>query len=130
RDLFYSRGVPFALSGGEQRAVDSLRGDTGTVLATSYLAGALPALAGLLDGQVHAGPDHLLDGQPPPAVLRRVVRAERITRVIIDCLPGRADLSRALDPLGFVATRYGCARVYRRGPPVLSLRRLGAGSSR
>jgi hypothetical protein len=32
--------------------------------------------------------------------------------VISDCLPGRADLSRLLRPLGFRTRSYGCARIY------------------
>jgi hypothetical protein len=115
RDLFHSHAFPFALSGGEQRAVDSLRGDTGTVLATRYLAGALPGLAGLLDGQVRSATDLLFDGRLTPAATLRVVRGNGITSVVTDCLPGRADFSRLLAPLGFVTERYGCARVYRRG---------------
>ncbi len=116
RDLFYSNDVPFALSGGEQRAVDSLRSDPGKVLATRYLAGALPGLSGLLDGQVRSASDFLFDGGITPAATQRVVRDNGITSVVTDCLPGRADLLKVLAPLGFVADRYGCARVYRRGP--------------
>src|SRR5205807_69049 len=71
RDLFYSRHYAFALSTGEQRAVDSLQSETGNVLATSYLAGGLPALAGLLDGQVQTGSDLLFDGRLDPTATRR-----------------------------------------------------------
>lgn len=115
RDLFYSRDYPFALSDGEQRAVDSLQGAKGRVLATPYLAGALPALAGLLDGQVHSGGKLLLDHHLGPALAGRLVRRDRITLVVADCLPRTAKLSALLAPLGFATQRYGCARVYRRG---------------
>jgi hypothetical protein len=115
RDLFYSHDLPFALSGGEQRAVDSLGGETGNVLSTRYLAEALPGLGGLLDGQVRPATELLFAGRLAPAATIRVVREDRVTSVVSDCLPGRADLSRVLAPLGFVTTRYGCARVYRRG---------------
>jgi hypothetical protein len=123
RDLFYSRDYPFALSSGEQRAVDSLQTDRGKVIATPYLAGALPALAGLLDGQVRTGGNLLFDHRLAPGAARRLVRREGITVIVGDCLRGRPDLSKLLAPLGFVTDRYGCARVYRRGPA--SLARLG-----
>jgi hypothetical protein len=115
RDLFYSNDFPFALSGGEQRAVDSLRRDKGKVLATRYLAVAMPGLSGLLDGQVRSASDFLFDGRITPSATQRVIRRNGITSVVTDCLPGRADLLGVLAPLGFVADRYGCARVYRRG---------------
>jgi hypothetical protein len=117
RDLFYSRDYAFALSTGEQRAVDSLHSETGSVLATPYLAAGLPALAGLLDGQVQTGTNLLFDGGLDPTATRRLLRGSRIASVVTDCLPGRADLSHLLAPLGFVTERYGCARVYRRPTP-------------
>jgi hypothetical protein len=114
-DTFDDRAVPFELSRGEQRAVDAIEHARGGVLATPYLAPALPALAGLLDGQVTVGSDALFDGHVGPVAARRVIGAAGIRVVISDCLPGRAGLSRLLVPLGFTSRSYGCARVYRRG---------------
>lgn len=114
RDLLYSRDYPFALSDGEQRAVDSLQSEKGRVLATPYLAGALPALAGLLDGQVRSDGRLLFDHQLGATAAGRLVRREGIAVVVGDCLPSTPDLSSLLEPLGFATHRYGCARVYRR----------------
>lgn len=115
-DIFYSHDYPFTLRADEQRAVDSLQGERGEVLATPYLAGALPALAGLLSGQVAAASDALMEGRVGAAMLRRLVERLRVSVVLSDCLPGRVDLSAELAPLGFVERRYGCAREWLRPP--------------
>jgi hypothetical protein len=114
RDTYHDREVPFALAPGEQSAVDSLEHTAGNVLATPYLAPALPALAGVLDGRSIAGANAFFAGQLDQAQIRRLIAAQRIRFVISDCLPGRADLSTALGPLGFRTERYGCARIYAR----------------
>jgi hypothetical protein len=114
-DTFYDHEVPFALARGEQRAMDAVERLAGNVLSTGYLAPAVPALAGHA-GHVTAGSDDLFDGRVSAADADRLVAARRIGLVISDCLPGRTDLLPALRPLGFSATRYGCATLYRRTP--------------
>ena len=116
RDLFRSHDYPFALSSGEQQAVDSLAHVRGNVLATPYLASALPALAGLIDGQVKTGTNEFFDGRLGHAGVRSAVATGRVEHVISDCLPNRADLSSLLAPLGFQARSYGCARVWTFAP--------------
>ncbi len=118
RDLFRSRDYPFALASGERRAVASLERNgppRGHVLATGYLAGALPPLAGLLDGQVSAGSNALFDGRRSAAAVAQVIERHRVAVVVSDCLRGRVDLSPDLTPLGFTERRYGCARTWWRG---------------
>jgi hypothetical protein len=115
-DLFRSHDYPFAISAGEQRAVDAVERDPprhGTVLATGYLRQVLPAFAGLLDGQAITAPDAVFDGRDA-AALATLVNRERVSAVLSDCLRGRADLSASLAPLGFTEHRYGCARIWRR----------------
>jgi len=114
RDIFRSHDYAFALSRGEQRAVDSLADVRGNVLATRYLAGALPALAGLLDGQVTAAGNGFFDGRVSERAVQRLVDDHRVGVVVEDCLPGRAELSETLAPLGFDEQRFGCARLYQR----------------
>jgi hypothetical protein len=116
RDLLYSHDYPYALSSGEQRAVDSLQADRARVLATPYLAGALPALAGLLDGQVQPPSGLVFSHRVDQSAASRLIRRDGISVVVADCLAARPYLPRLLAPLGFRAIRYGCARVYRRGP--------------
>jgi hypothetical protein len=111
---FGSCDYPFALSRDEERTIDVVQQVHGQMLATKYLAGAHPALAGLLDGQVRAGSKGLFDGRLSVGVARRVIDAGRVRVVISDCLPGRADLPSVLAPLGFRARSYSCARVWSR----------------
>jgi hypothetical protein len=112
-DTFHNRYVPFALAPGEQRAVNAIERLRGNVLATRYLAPALPALDGHAD-QVTAGSDELFDGHLGMASLRHQVEVHVIDVVIEDCLPGRANLSAAFARLGFATRIYGCARIYER----------------
>ena len=114
RDTFRDRAVPFALAPGEQRAVDALGRLRGNVLATRYLAPAVPALDGHA-GRVTAGAEELFDGGLAAGAVRMLIQSDRIQLVISDCLRERADLSGLLGPLGFQTVRFGCARVYRRG---------------
>jgi hypothetical protein len=115
RDIFRSHDYAFALSRGEQRLVDALRDVRSNVLATSYLARALPGLTGLLNGQVSAGSDQFFGGRETPQAAERLINRGRISLVAVDCLRGRAELSTVLHPLGFTEQRYGCARLYLRG---------------
>lgn len=111
-DIFYSHDYPFTLNHDEQRAVDSLQRERGTVLATPYLAGALPALAGLLDGQVIVASNALFNGSLSSSAAVRLVEQSGARVVISDCKRGRADLSRVLRRVGFTDQAYGCAHVY------------------
>ena len=112
-DTFHNDKVPFALAPGEQRAVDALEQMRGNVLATDYLAAALPALDGHA-GHLTAGGDQLFNRLTAPIHLQRVISAQQIRIVISDCLPGRVNLSPVLGPLGFRRRVYGCAQIYQR----------------
>jgi len=112
RDLFRSHDVPFALAPDEQRAIGSLPRVRGNALATPYLAPALPALAGLTDGQVTTTREKFFDGRVREARAQWLIDRDRITVVVSDCMPGRKDLSGLLQPLGFSERRYSYARAY------------------
>ena len=112
RDLFRSHDVAFALSGGEQRAAQSLSGTHGQVLATPYLAGALPAVTGIPGWQVAT--DTQLSGDARYGDVAQMVADAHAQTVILDCLSHYDDVDSALARLGFGAQRFGCARVYRR----------------
>lgn len=134
-DELLGRGVPYALAPGEQAAVVALQHLPGPVLATRYLAPALPALAGRQSADQGGGRhlDDLFDGRVSPARVQRQIAVGHIAVVISDCLPGRAELARSLRPLGFQERRYGCARLYRRGsvarsPHHLYAARRGSGA--
>lgn len=116
RDIYHDRDVPFALALGEQRAVDGLARSSGKVLATPYLYPALPALADVTNGQAVPGSNALFTGELSPPAVRAVIAAAGASTVVSDCLPGRADLTGALAPLGFRPRRDGCERVYVRAP--------------
>jgi hypothetical protein len=113
-DVFRAHGVPFALAAGEQRAIDTVGRLPGTVLATPYLAAAMPALDGRRSVTLsdRSAADDLFDGRVSGAALRHAIAAAAVKVVVADCLPGRVDLSVLLHPLGFRTRMYGCARVY------------------
>ena len=113
RDILHDREVPFALAPGERRALEVLEHSPGTVLATPYLAPALPALISGLAGRVENGSDALFAGTE--SATRAAASARGVRAVVSDCLPGRADLSSVLAPLGFRERRFGCERLYERG---------------
>ena len=111
RDTFYDRNVPFALAPGEQQAVDAVARLKGKILATRYLASALPALAGRR-ADVSPLSDALFDAHVPSGRLRRSIANQQIQVIVSDCLPGRPNLSASLGLLGFRIRRYGCASLY------------------
>jgi len=122
-DELGDRSAPYALSRGEQDALDVLGHARGRVLTTPYLAFALPGLTGRMSvidplvGQLTWTParlDALFDGRAAKTQAQALIEQSEITIVISDCLPGRADLTGTLRPLGFQKRRYGCAAVYRR----------------
>ena len=103
--------APFTLAAGERAAIAAL--PAGRVLATPYLAAALPALTGRAPAAVDArSADQLFDGRLGPAAASALI-ADAGARVLLsDCLPGRAEIEPLVAPLGFVEQRFGCVRRY------------------
>jgi hypothetical protein len=115
RDVVRSRSVPYQLTAGERLALAFVGSrKPGTLLATSYLASALPAFAGRAASAGPAGTSikGLFNGSLTPAAARALVRASGATTLVSDCHAPRADLEPAIASLGFRARRFGCAVVY------------------
>jgi hypothetical protein len=124
-DTISAGGQPHYLSRDEDRALDYLddAGGDGAVVATPYLASAVPARGG---SQVWSGhpswtPDFaerteraaaLFGGRLPRADAIALLRESRARYVLLDCGTPPAALA-ALRPALVEERRFGCARVYR-----------------
>jgi hypothetical protein len=109
--------APYTLTAGERAAIATL--PAGRVLATPYLATALPALTGRTPAAVDARrADQLFDGHLGPAAARALIARARARVLLSDCVRGRAEIDRLVAPLGFVEQRFGCARRYVRVTPL------------
>jgi hypothetical protein len=111
RDSVRSRVVPYQLNPRERDALAFVDAHKPAVLlATSYLAYALPAFAGRAASD--ASTDELFDGSLTPTAARALVRRSGATMLVSDCRAGRVNLAPELAPLAFRAQRFGCAVVY------------------
>lgn len=107
-DYVNDRYAPWALAGGELRALRASARLPGPALTTAYLSAAAYPLTG------HAAywstlSEQMFDGELAANKVVALLAALKPRVVINDCLPGRARLSL----LGYTETRSGCARLYR-----------------
>jgi hypothetical protein len=107
-DYVNDRYAPWALAGGELRALRAAAHLPGPVLTTAYLSAAAYPLTG--HSAYRSFPkEKMFDGRLSPDRVAALLASLKPPVVISDCIPGRARLSL----LGYTERRYGCARLYR-----------------
>ena len=112
-DYFRSHDVPFGLRRGEQQAMLSLQRVRANVLATAYLAPALPAITSFV-GRPLSIPPFLLDAPVSTSAAQRFLTSANIRAVILDCVSSHQDLAGVIPRVGLARQNFGCARVFRR----------------
>jgi hypothetical protein len=107
-DYVNDRYAPWALAGGELRALRAAAHLPEPVLTTAYLSAAAYALTGHVAYWSFPS-EKMFDGKLAPDKIAALLAALKPQVVINDCIPGRARLYL----LGYTETRYGCAGLYR-----------------
>jgi hypothetical protein len=111
-DYVNDRYAPWALGGGELRALRAAAHLPEPLLTTAYLAPASYVLTGHLAYWNYAS-EMMFEGKLSPAKVYALFADLQPRVVIDDCEPGRVRLSLT----GYSERRYGCAILYRRRSP-------------